>query len=59
MTLNLDNPNVVELDMPVEDVRKLIDLELPDDLTTAIDEAQGIVFSGQAPVAYLVIKITK
>jgi hypothetical protein len=58
MKLNLDDTNVIEFEMSVDDARKAIDGELTDDFQTALDEAQGLVYTRENHVAYLVIKIT-
>lgn len=59
MKLNLDDRHVFEAVMTVAQARELTGGELPDDVDTALDEAQGFVFSDEGPEAYLVIKITK
>lgn len=60
MKLDLNEQNVFEAEMTVERARQLVD-ELPDtvpeELTNALDEAQGFSFSGEGD-AYVVIKIT-
>jgi hypothetical protein len=58
MKLDLDDTNVIEFEMSVEDARKMVDGDPIDDLITAFDEAQGLVYTRENHVAYLVIKIT-
>jgi len=55
-TLNLEDPNVVELTLSVEQAR-LIEID-NEDVFTAFDNAQGMVFGGDHKKAYLVIEIT-
>jgi hypothetical protein len=57
MMINLEDDNVRMLDMSVEQVRAG-DVEGPEELVTALDEAQGDVFTGEYRVSYLVIRIT-
>lgn len=59
LEIDLENPEVFNCGLTVEQARDLLDLELPDNLTEALDEAQGYVFTGESPRAYLVIEITK
>jgi hypothetical protein len=61
MKLDLDNPNVFETDITSEALRMFIAgvEDLPDDVITAMDEAQGCVNSTESSVAYLVIKVTR
>jgi len=47
------------IQMTVEDCRRLAtDTDLPDDFTTALDEQQGRVFTGDAKRAFIIIEIT-
>ena len=61
MRLDLNQPNVHEVDLSVDQARQLVDEPLAslEELSTALDSAQGSVHSGEASVAYVVIKITK
>lgn len=47
------------VEMTVDQVRKLFDEDtsMPDELMTALDEAQGEVFSEAATEAYVIIRI--
>lgn len=50
--------NVFLSDMTMEQARELAGSEyLPEELSSALDEAQGKVFSDAAPVAFVVIRI--
>jgi hypothetical protein len=47
------------VDITVDQARKLLDEDLPDDLLTAIDEAQALVFSGEESATTVTITIKK
>lgn len=56
-TLNLDDDNVFVVEISLDTAREL---EIDDeDISLALDEAQGHVFQGNATIANLVIRITK
>ena len=58
--LDLDGDNVVTTELTVAAARELIGIDgMPDTLDSALDEAQGKVFAGDMPRAYLVVEITK
>ena len=60
MKLDTEADNVWEVEIPVEKARKLLDIDLPEELEElydAIDSAQGEVFGKQKEVSYIVIKI--
>lgn len=70
MTERDQNPNTIDLEednnvqmvpLALTYVRNnMIDYaEMPDALIDALDNAQGLVFTGQAETAYVVIQITK
>jgi len=45
-------------EITVEAARELVDLDLPENLATALDNAQGKVFTNEAKSALVVIRIT-
>jgi hypothetical protein len=59
--MQLVDVTVETVQMSVDEARAFIDGSLHDfdDLETCIDAAQGDVFSGIAPAAYVIIKIVK
>lgn len=58
-TLNLENDNVFEVEMTVSTAREFIGVDgMPDEVSTALDEAQGHVHMQKGAESYLVIKIT-
>lgn len=59
--LDLEADNVAILELTADDVRTFTDDPSEDhkDLLGALDSAQGPVFTGEEPVRYLVIKITR
>lgn len=67
-TIDLNNPNVFQVDMTVEEARKLIDVIADGEwegnidfhsFTSELDAAQGKVFGGETEEVYLVIALTK
>lgn len=56
-TLNLDMPNVIEKGATVEEIREGSD-EFHERVEGWLDEAQGKVFGGEHPKAWLVIEVT-
>jgi hypothetical protein len=70
MKIDIDDPNVFHLELNVEEARKLLDYsdvnendedeeEIKDKVDTALDNAQGAVYSGEHKHAFLVIEIIK
>jgi len=61
MKIDLLDANVHLVELSVTQARRLIDEwdMSRDDIATALDEAQGDVFSDSRDVAYVVIKITQ
>ena len=57
MKLNLENANVHEVTMSVQQARDLLDTLESADLSLALDNAQGQVFSQDYKAAYVVIEI--
>jgi hypothetical protein len=57
MKLDTEADNVWEVEMPVNEVRSLLDFDLHEGLIGVIDSAQGAVFSKQEGTAYIVIKV--
>jgi hypothetical protein len=57
--LDLEDKNVVHVELSVTVMREMIGIDgIPDELNTAIDNAQAPVFNEEEKKAYLVIEIT-
>jgi hypothetical protein len=60
VNFNLDELDII--DFTVSEARKLIDVipdhELTDQLTSALDKAQGAVHSGKSEEEFVIIRIT-
>lgn len=56
--LYLNAENVIEVEVSVNTVRKYFDGDIDlDDVMTGLDNAQGMVFSGDHNQAFLLIKV--
>lgn len=56
--IDLDNADVHHVEATVDDIRNEAE-SLKDALDTAMDEAQGRVFTGESTVEYVVIEVRK
>ena len=60
MKVNLEDDNVCLIETTTAVVRQDVNDDVfRDELETALDNLQGLVFTDEASVAYVVIKITK
>ena len=59
MIINTDNNGVFETSLTMTLIREGSEEDVMEQIGTALDEAQGFVFSGEGARAFVVIEVTK